>query len=78
MTGEMSLRGDVLPIGGLREKVLAAKRFGIHQIFVPEANRADVEDIAPWIKEDVHFIYARSALQVFERVLETGESLKND
>lgn len=78
MTGEMSLRGDVLPIGGLREKVLAAKRFGIHQIFVPEANRADVEDIDPWIKEDVHFIYARSALQVFERVLETGESLKND
>ena len=68
MTGEISLRGDVLPIGGLREKTLAAKRFGIVDLFVPEANRPDVEDMEPWITEGVRFIFVRRANQVFDRI----------
>ena len=72
MTGEISLRGDVLPIGGLREKTLAAKRYGIYNLFVPEANRADAEDMEPWIKQDVHYVFVSQAAQVFEKVLEGG------
>lgn len=45
MTGEISLNGRVLPIGGLREKVLAAKREGITQVIVPAANRSDIEEL---------------------------------
>lgn len=75
MTGEISLRGDVLPIGGLREKTLAAKRFGITKLFVPEANRPDVEDMEDWIKEDVDYIFVSKAPEVFRRVL-TGGKLK--
>ena len=70
MTGEISLRGDVLPIGGLREKTLAAKRYGIYSLFVPEANRPDVEDMEPWIKKDVKFNFVTTATQVFSVVLE--------
>lgn len=68
MTGEISLRGDVLPIGGLREKTLAAKRLNIVNLFVPEANRPDVEDMEPWIREGVNFIFVRKASQVFATV----------
>ncbi|MDY3868821.1 MAG: endopeptidase La [Pyramidobacter sp.] len=68
MTGELSLRGDVLPIGGLREKILAAKRAGISTIFVPAANAPDIEDIEPWIKENVQFVYVRKASEVFSRI----------
>ena len=70
MTGEISLRGDVLPIGGLREKTPAAKRYGIVDLFVPEANRPDVEDMEPWISEGVNFTFVRKASQVFDAVLE--------
>ena len=69
MTGEISLRGDILPIGCLREKSLAAKRYGIYNLFVPEANRPDVEDMEPWIKEKVNFNYVSTAEQVFSAVL---------
>ena len=70
MTGEISLRGDVLPIGGLREKTLAAKRLGIFKLFVPEANRPDVEDMDPWVRENVDFTFVRHAGEVFDAVLE--------
>ncbi len=70
MTGEISLRGDVLPIGGLREKTLAAKRLGIFKLFVPEANRPDVDDMEPWVREGVEFTFVRHAEEVFDVVLE--------
>ncbi|KAG5441591.1 Lon protease mitochondrial [Clonorchis sinensis] len=58
MTGEVSLTGKVLQVGGIKEKVLAAKRGGIKYIIVPETNRKDFDDLAPYIKEDltVHFV----------------------
>lgn len=70
MTGEISLRGDVLPIGGLREKTLAAKRYGIYNLFVPEANRPDVEDMDEWIKDKVSYHFVKEAEQVFSAVFE--------
>ncbi|WP_024873020.1 endopeptidase La [Tolumonas lignilytica] len=58
MTGELTLTGHVLAIGGVREKVIAAKRLGIHQIIVPEANRGDVEELPDYVKEGMSFHFA--------------------
>ncbi len=58
MTGELTLTGHVLAIGGVREKVIAAKRLGIHQIIVPEANRGDVDELPEYVKEGVNFHFA--------------------
>ncbi len=66
MTGEITLRGRVLPIGGLKEKLLAAKTAGIRTVCVPEKNISDVEEISQEIKEGLEICYAGS----MERVLE--------
>lgn len=58
MTGELTLTGHVLAIGGIREKVIAAKRQTIHQLIVPEANRGDVEELPDYIREGVTFHFA--------------------
>ncbi len=50
MTGEMTLRGEVLPVGGIREKVVAARRFGVRTVILPERNKADVEEIPPEVR----------------------------
>lgn len=56
MTGEITLRGRVLPIGGLKEKALAARRAGIRTVIIPEENRKDVEEIPENIRSDMHFV----------------------
>jgi ATP-dependent Lon protease len=56
MTGEVTLRGRVLPIGGLKEKSLAARRMGIKRIIIPKRNQKDLEDIPKYISKDMHFI----------------------
>ncbi len=70
MTGEISLRGHVLPIGGLREKSLAAKRQGITKLLVPFANGPDVQELEPWIAQDLTFFAVRSIEEVFHHALE--------
>ena len=55
MTGELTLTGAVMPIGGLREKVLAAKRNGVKEIIIPERNRRDLEELSDDVKEGVTF-----------------------
>lgn len=60
MTGEITLRGNVLPIGGLKEKSLAAYRAGIKTVIIPEDNRKDVEDIPEEIRNDMRFVPAGS------------------
>jgi ATP-dependent Lon protease len=60
MTGEVTLRGRVLPIGGLKEKTLAAKRMGIKKVIIPKRNKKDLEDIPKYVKKDMEFIFAET------------------
>lgn len=66
MTGEISLNGKIMKIGGLREKVLAAKREGITDVIVPISNKPDVEDFKDYIKEGMSFHFVKSYEQVYE------------
>jgi ATP-dependent Lon protease len=72
MTGEVTLRGRVLPIGGLKEKTLAAKRMGITKVIVPRRNKKDLEDIPKYIKKDMEFIFADTMDQVLKVALKSG------
>ncbi len=67
MTGEITLRGNVLPIGGLKEKSLAAYRAGIHTVIIPEKNKADVEDIPESIREQMDFVPVSNMDQVLNK-----------
>lgn len=69
MTGEITLRGQVLPVGGIKEKVLAAKRFGIKTIIMCEQNRRDVEEINPDFIKGVKFIYVSEMKEVLQHAL---------
>lgn len=60
MTGEMTLRGRVLPVGGIKEKILAAKRAGIHTIIISEDNRKDIEDIKEIYVKGLEFVYVKT------------------
>ena len=70
MTGEISLRGKVLPVGGIREKILAARRHGVSYILLPLPNRADVEEVPQEYTRGMTFSYVEDVLSVFERALE--------
>lgn len=69
MTGEITLRGKVMPVGGIKEKMLAAKRAGIVDIILSEENRKDVEDIEAKYREGLKFHYVSTVGQVFELAL---------
>ncbi|MEW6380044.1 MAG: endopeptidase La [bacterium] len=60
MTGEITLRGHVLPVGGLKQKVLAAKRMGINNIIVPARNKKDIQDIPKQVRQNIHFTFAEN------------------
>ncbi len=68
MTGEMTLRGRVLPVGGIKEKILAAKRSGIHTIVISEENRKDVEDIKEIYIKGLTFVYVKSIQEVIRYI----------
>ncbi len=69
MTGEITLRGKVLPVGGIKEKVLAAKRYGIRDLILPAANQADWEELPEWIRENMKVSFVSSADDVFRLAL---------
>lgn len=69
MTGEVTLRGRVLPIGGLKEKTLAAKRMGIKKMIIPKRNQKDLEDIPKYIKKGMKFILVEMTDEVFKNAL---------
>lgn len=69
MTGEITLTGEVLPIGGVKEKVLAANQFGIKQILLPEKNRRDLEELPASVRDKLHFIYVKNVDDVLNHAL---------
>lgn len=73
MTGEISLRGRVLPIGGLKEKALGALRAGIEHIIIPEKNKKDLYDMSKLIKKKIKFTCVKDIRQVFDIALEPEE-----
>jgi ATP-dependent Lon protease len=74
MTGEITLRGDVLPIGGLKEKVLAAKLAGIHTVIVPKLNRRDLVDIPETVTKDLRFHFVEHMDEVLQLALRDGDT----
>lgn len=66
MTGEVTLRGRVLPIGGLREKTMAAYRAGIKTVCIPKDNESDLKDIVPVVRENINFVIAEHMDTVVE------------
>jgi ATP-dependent Lon protease len=72
MTGEATLRGLVLPVGGIKEKVLAAHRAGIKRVILPERCRKDLQDVPEQAKNDIQFIFATRMDEVLEAALETS------
>lgn len=76
MTGEITLRGNVLPIGGVKEKVLAARRARIKTVILPAPNRRDLEDLPQEVLDDLKFIFVENVRDVFREALINKESSK--
>ena len=71
MTGEITLRGMVLPVGGIKEKVLAARRAGIETIIMPEKNRKDLEEIPKKNIKDMNFHFVKDIDDVIDLAIKT-------
>ena len=76
MTGEISLRGKVLPVGGIKEKILAAKRAGIKEIILCEENRRNIEEIPEMYLKGLTFHYVRDIKEVWQIAL-LSEKVEN-
>jgi ATP-dependent Lon protease len=70
MTGEITLRGQVLPVGGIKEKVLAAHRAGIKEIILPEWNKKDLEDVPPKVQKEINFHFVDKMIKVLDLALD--------
>ena len=70
MTGEITLKGKVLPIGGLREKTMAAYRAGVKTVIIPEENESDLSKLDKTVKDNIHFVLASDLDSVFDAALE--------
>ena len=76
MTGEITLTGQVLPIGGVREKVLAAQRYGLKRVVLPRENKPDLEELPPETRKELHFILVDSIEEVLAVAFEQPEPLR--
>ena len=76
MTGEITLRGKVLPIGGLKEKSLAARRLGIKTVIIPYDNQREIEELPAVVQKDVSFIPVKTVKEVFDVMFFDGETKK--
>ncbi len=75
MTGEITLRGKVLPVGGIKEKVLAAHRAGLRSVILPRRNERDVDDVPAEIRRDVHVVFVDDAAEVLRYALTPAADL---
>ncbi len=75
MTGEITLRGRVLPVGGLKEKALAALRSKIKTVLIPERNKKDLDDIPNFVKKKINFVFAKNMDDVLDVTLLKGKSV---
>jgi ATP-dependent Lon protease len=71
MTGEITLRGLVLPIGGLKEKTLAAQRAGVGTVIIPKLNEKDLPDVPAEVKQELKFILVETVDELLAAALET-------
>jgi ATP-dependent Lon protease len=69
MTGEITLRGNVLPVGGVKEKVLAARRARVTKIIMPSLNRRDLDEVPKELFKDIQFVFVDNMRQVFREAL---------
>ena len=76
MTGEVTLRGKVLPVGGIKEKVLAAHRAGIKKVLLPQDNKRDIDDIPQNIRKQLEFVLVSNMDEVLEHALIIDKSEK--
>jgi ATP-dependent Lon protease len=77
MTGEITLTGDVLAVGGLNEKLLAAKRLGIKEIIVPDKNRKDIAELQPELMEGLNIHFAKNVKDVLNLAMVESPYIKN-
>ena len=75
MTGEITLTGQVLPIGGLKEKALAAQRAELTRVIAPRRNEPDLDELPDHLKQDIEFVFVDSVEEVLEQALEPAERL---
>jgi len=78
MTGECTLRGRVLPVGGIKEKVLAAHRAGITRVILPKKNERDIDDVPAAVRQSMEFFFAEEMDQVLREALETTPTITRD
>lgn len=76
MTGEITLRGQVLPVGGIKEKILAAHRSGLKTIILPVRNKEDLEELPEEVRQSMHFVFAESVDDVLNAALEPAKKIK--
>jgi len=78
MTGEITLRGKIMPVGGIKEKILAAKRAGIKEIILPKLNEKDLSEIPEYVKKDLKFYFVENVDEVLKIVFGNKKRRKND
>jgi ATP-dependent Lon protease len=76
MTGEITLRGQVLPVGGIKEKILAAHRAGIKTVVLPERNEAELEDVPEEVRNKLKFVFVKTMDEVLKAALESSPNGK--
>src|SRR5206468_784051 len=73
MTGEITLRGKVLAVGGIKEKVLGARRAGVNTVILPKRNEKDLADVPEGARKEMHFIFVDTMDEVLEHALEPAQ-----